>query len=110
MFRVELTNGEASDIVADRITFDEGTTWFWSDGVAIESHPTSQITSVAAMHERAIEAARQTHARAFEQWSDEEDARLRKARADGLTRVQLSELFERQPSAITSRLDRLGLE
>jgi len=110
MFHVELTNGTNGDVVADRITFGEGKAWFWSDGVAIESHPTSEIVSVAAMHEHAIEAARETHARAFELWTDEEDERLRKARADGLTRVQLSELFERQPSAITSRLDRLGLE
>jgi hypothetical protein len=110
MFRIELTDGTTDDVVADRITFDEGTTWFWSDGVAIQSHPTSEIASVAAMHEHAVDAARETHARAYERWTDEEDERLRKARADGLTRVQLSELFEREPSAIRSRLNRLGLE
>ena len=110
MFRIEMSDGKTDEVVADRITFDEGRTWFWSDGVAIESRPTAEIAGVTAMHEHAVDTARETHARAFERWTDEEDQRLRKARADGLTRVQLSELFERQPSAIRSRLDRLGLE
>ena len=110
MFRIELTNGESHEIVADRITFDEGRVWFWSDGVAIASHSPDEVAGVAALHEDAVERARESHARAFERWTDDEDERLRKARADGLTRVQLSELFERQPSAIRARLDRLGLE
>lgn len=110
MFRVELTNGETDEIVADRITFNEGRVWFWSDGVAILSHAPTELAGVEAMHEDAVERARETHPRAFDHWTDEEDERLRKARADGLTRVQLSELFERQPSAIRTRLDRLGLE
>ena len=110
MFRVEMTDGGTEEIVADRITFDEGRVWFWSDGVAIASHAPSEVAGVAAMHEDAVDLARQSHARAFERWTDEEDDRLRKARADGLTRVQLSELFERQPSAIRSRLDRLGVD
>jgi hypothetical protein len=110
MFRVDMTNGDAEEIVADRISFDEGRVWFWSDGVAIASHAPSDVAGVTALHEDAVELARESHARAFERWTVDEDERLRKARADGLTRVQLSELFERQPSAIRSRLDRLGLE
>jgi hypothetical protein len=87
--------------------------WFWSHGAAIASHPRSEIESLSAMHDDAVESAvdqaRLVHARAFERWTADEDARLRDAHATGLTRVQLSEMFERQPSAIRSRLDALGL-
>jgi hypothetical protein len=113
MFTVALSNGRSQEIEADRITFDEGMVWFWSHGAAIASHPRSEIESLSAMHDDAVESAvdqaRLVHARAFERWTADEDARLRDAHATGLTRVQLSEMFERQPSAIRSRLDALGL-
>jgi hypothetical protein len=113
MFHVALSNGRSQEIDADHITFDEGMVWFWSLGVAITSHPSSAIESLAASHEAdiqdAVDSARSRHPRAFELWTDAEDERLRDAHAKGLTRVQLSEMFERQPSAITSRLDTLGI-
>jgi hypothetical protein len=113
MFTVELSNGRSQHIEADRITFDEGMVWFWSKGVAITSHPRAEIESLTAEHddafESAIDRAREDHPRAYERWTDDEDERLRQAHAKGLTRVQLSEMFERQPSAIRSRLDALGL-
>jgi hypothetical protein len=119
MFQVALSNGRMQEIEADRITFDEGLVWFWSHGMAITSHPASDIESLSAMHvegaandeglENAVERTRERHPRAFEAWTDAEDERLRHAHATGLTRVQLSEMFERQPSAIRSRLDALGL-
>jgi hypothetical protein len=113
MFTVALSNGRSQEIDAERITFDEGMVWFWSQGVAIASHPRSEVESLSAVHEEAVasavDRARELHPRAFERWTDDEDARLRDAHATGLTRVQLSEMFERQPSAIRSRLDALGL-
>jgi hypothetical protein len=119
MFQVALSNGRMQEIEADRITFDEGLVWFWSQGMAITSHPAAEIESLSAMHddatahdeglESAVERTREQHPRAFELWTDAEDERLRHAHSTGLTRVQLSEMFERQPSAIRSRLDALGL-
>ncbi|MCU1542381.1 MAG: hypothetical protein JWM50_246 [Microbacteriaceae bacterium] len=118
MFHVALSNGRSQEINADRITFDEGMVWFWSQGLAITSHPSADIEGLTASHdehggdggvERAVDRARTEHPRAFELWTDAEDDRLRDAHAKGMTRVQLSEMFERQPAAIRSRLYALGI-
>jgi len=52
---------------------------------------------------------REEHPRAYEKWTEEEDARLRAEFAKGTTREELTILFQRQPSAISSRLRKLGL-
>jgi hypothetical protein len=52
---------------------------------------------------------REKHPRAYERWTEEEDARLRAEFAKGNDRVELAELFQRQRSAISSRLRKLGL-
>jgi very-short-patch-repair endonuclease len=56
-----------------------------------------------------IEAIRRIHARAYLPWSADEDARLKAAFKQGATQEKLSAKFERQPSAIASRLKKLGL-
>ncbi|HEY9735674.1 MAG TPA: RecQ family ATP-dependent DNA helicase, partial [Trichocoleus sp.] len=55
-----------------------------------------------------IERLRQTHARAYESWSNEEDCQLKAAFESGLELEQLCEQFQRQPGAIHFRLKRLG--
>jgi len=52
---------------------------------------------------------RKKHPRAYEKWTEEEDARLRAEFATGATKAELASLFQRRPSAITSRLKKLGL-
>jgi len=52
---------------------------------------------------------REKHPRAYKKWTGEEDARLRAEFAEGTDEPELAELFQRQRSAISSRLRKLGL-
>jgi hypothetical protein len=52
---------------------------------------------------------REKHPRAYEKWTEEEDARLRAEFAKGIARAELAALLRRRPSAIKSRLQKLGL-
>jgi hypothetical protein len=56
-----------------------------------------------------VAAARQQHRAAYARWTEEEDARLAAEFAAGRTVEELAERFGRKPSAIVSRLRRLGL-
>jgi len=47
--------------------------------------------------------------RAYEKWSAEEDNELRSLFARGISNTDAAEHFRRQPSAINSRLSKLGL-
>jgi len=49
------------------------------------------------------------HPRAYEKWTEDEDARLRAEFAKGTDKAELVAMFQRQPSAIGSRLRKLGL-
>jgi hypothetical protein len=52
---------------------------------------------------------REKHARAYTKWTPEEDSRLRAEFTKGTSRAELAAILERQPSAIKSRLQKLGL-
>jgi transposase-like protein len=56
-----------------------------------------------------VEGARQQHRAAYARWTEEEDARLAAEFAAGRSVEELAERFGRKPSAIVSRLRRLGL-
>lgn len=56
-----------------------------------------------------LEKIRQRHPRAYEKWSDEEDSYVEHKYREGLSIQELAEILHRQPSAIRSRLRRLGL-
>jgi len=56
-----------------------------------------------------IERIREKYPRAYDRWDIDEDERLQKEFKDGRSVKELSDLFERQPSAIRSRLNKLGL-
>ncbi len=49
------------------------------------------------------------HPRAYERWTDEEDARLSAMHERGQTLAEMAQQLERQPSAIRSRLAKLAL-
>lgn len=51
----------------------------------------------------------QKHPRAYEKWSDDEDNTLRSLAASGKEEREISELLQRQPGAIRSRMMKLGL-
>lgn len=67
------------------------------------------MTSLESKKTFNIEAIRQIHPRAYEPWNKEEDEQLRQRYQQGATIANLVDEFLRQPSAIRSRLKKLGL-
>jgi len=59
-------------------------------------------------HERMAEI-KETAPRAYERWTDEEQEKLKELHGRGLSARQIAGELERQPSAIRSRLAKLGL-
>ncbi|MEG4420248.1 hypothetical protein QUA70_16910 [Microcoleus sp. LAD1_D5] len=55
------------------------------------------------------EKIRQKYPRAYVKWSQDEDENLKKEYASGQQMDELAQRFQRQPSAIRSRLQKLGL-
>ena len=56
-----------------------------------------------------VEEMRQSHPRAYEPWTSEEDERLREMQSEGLGVSELARDFGRQPGAIRSRLNKLDI-
>lgn len=52
---------------------------------------------------------RAEYPKAYEKWTDEEDNSLKQKFGEGANTEELSKIFQRQPSAIRSRLIKLGL-
>ncbi len=52
---------------------------------------------------------RATHARAYDRWSDDEDARVRELAGAGKSADDIAADLERQPSSIVMRMEKLGL-
>ena len=52
---------------------------------------------------------RLTHARAFERWTDEEDARLTALASESKTVEEIASTLQRQPNSIQLRMEKLGL-
>ncbi|MBW3586045.1 MAG: hypothetical protein KY448_09410 [Cyanobacteria bacterium 0813] len=60
-------------------------------------------------HKTPNEKIRQKYPRAYVKWSQDEDENLKKEYASGQQIDELAQRFQRQPSAIRSRLQKLGL-
>lgn len=56
-----------------------------------------------------LEAVREEHPRAYEKWPPEEDESLANLFRSGLRLDEIAQRLQRQPSAIRSRLVKLGL-
>jgi hypothetical protein len=52
---------------------------------------------------------REKHPRAYERWSDSEDARVTELHESGVSVEGIADELERQPGAVAMRLERLGL-
>ncbi len=52
---------------------------------------------------------RERYARAYQKWTDDDEAVLRSEFLQGRTTKQLSDLLQRQPSSIRSHLRKIGL-
>ncbi|MFJ1747935.1 hypothetical protein ACIOJD_17055 [Streptomyces sp. NPDC088116] len=108
----------ALDMEADVMTFEGVSVTFWLAGVEVCSYPVEVLVSVetqgalASVDSRkyTVEGVRQHHPKAYQRWSPEDDERLLDMRDTGSTVKELAERFGRQPSAIRSRIDKLGSE
>lgn len=63
----------------------------------------------ASSYQERIDKIRRHHPRAYEKWTEEEDAQLQQEYRAGRKVQKLAELLGRQPSAIEIRLRKLGL-
>ncbi|SFT10022.1 hypothetical protein SAMN05444716_107187 [Streptomyces harbinensis] len=106
----------AVTVQADRITFDDGRLNLWLEGTHVGEYPLDIIESVCPQGESGsgrepLEELRARYPRMGQPWSSEDDARLlalyQKGERDFGT---LGRYFGRKPSAIRSRLAKLGLE
>lgn len=57
-----------------------------------------------------LKKIREQHPRAYEKWTEEEEAALMQLVRDGRQVAEIAELLQRQKGAIGSRMVRLGLE
>ena len=69
----------------------------------------AERVKIGKTYEQRMAEIRQSHPRAYEKWSPEEDAKLTSLFRSGLGIRELAQAHERQPSAIRSRLAKLNL-
>ncbi|MFJ8551240.1 hypothetical protein [Streptomyces sp. NPDC093676] len=106
----------AVTVQADRITFDEGNLNLWLAGTRVGEFPLDIIESVcphgdAGKKRESPEELRARYPRMGHPWTPEDDVQLLALYQQGERNFDtLGEQFGRQPSAIRSRLARLGLE
>jgi DNA-binding NarL/FixJ family response regulator len=79
---------------------------FWAAGQALEVAEQSDSDST---YEDRMAEIRKAHPRAYDAWTSEEESRLKELNASGTTVAEIAQLLQRQPSAIRSRMQRLGL-
>ncbi|WP_225625567.1 SANT/Myb domain-containing protein [Streptomyces werraensis] len=106
----------AVTVQADRITFDDGNLNLWLAGTHVGEFPLDIIESVcphgdAGRKREPPEELRARYPRMGHPWTPEDDAQLLALYQQGERNFDtLGEQFGRKPSAIRSRLAKLGLE
>jgi DNA-binding NarL/FixJ family response regulator len=71
--------------------------------------PSSESAGSPKWSAERLAEVRRKHPRAYDKWTTAEDDRLKDMLSDGAAVAQIARELERQPSAIRSRLNRLGL-
>jgi hypothetical protein len=66
-------------------------------------------TAVTGRLKPSMQRAKEQYPRAYERWTADEDERLRKLFQSGRDSTEIANLFQRQPSAIVSRMRKLGV-
>lgn len=108
----------AVNVPADLVTFEGNHAVLWLAGVEAARYPLPDITSVAPAGPRGSSrqpkdpaAIRAEYPNAYQPWSSRDEERLLTRYRAGVTDpAELADEFGRQPSAIRSRLAKLGLE
>jgi hypothetical protein len=68
-----------------------------------------RLNETSSEYEERMAAIKRKHPRAYERWTQDEDARLAAMHAEGKPVDELAARFQRQPSAIRSRLEKLAV-
>lgn len=105
-------------VEADVLTFDEGTVSFWLRGVEVAAFPWDAVRAVelpssapaAVAGAYSVDEVRKRHGNAYQRWTQEDDELLVELHSSGHDVEALAERFSRQPSAIRSRLMKLGVD
>ncbi len=74
-----------------------------------EAHAAPAPAVPATSQAYQVEEIRHQYPKAYEKWTSAEDEQLKREYQSGLSISALAALFQRQPSAIQSRLKKLGL-
>ncbi|MFD5064739.1 hypothetical protein [Streptomyces sp. NPDC058394] len=106
------------DLEADVLTFEEGAVTLWLRGVEVGVFPSASLSAVElsssppppASPAYSVDEVRKQHGNAYQRWSKEDEQLLLELHAAGHGVDALAQRFERQPSAIRSRLAKLGVE
>ncbi|MET7636778.1 helix-turn-helix domain-containing protein [Streptomyces sp. NPDC001773] len=106
------------DLEADVLTFEEGAVTLWLRGVEVGVFPSASLSAVElsssaplpASPAYSVDEVRKQHGNAYQRWSREDEQLLLELHAAGHSVDALAQRFGRQPSAIRSRLVKLGVE
>ncbi len=71
--------------------------------------PSTSGGSVALAEPSAMELAKAVYPQAYAPWTEEDDEQLRSFISSGTSAQEIAGYFQRQPSAIKSRMSKLGL-
>lgn len=101
------TGGGAADdaIDAKQDTLDNGESAS-SDAIAAQQDTLDDDSNGKAY---TVDRVREKYPRAYERWTEDEDAELQQLHQQGVPTSEIAAHFGRQPNAITSRLIKLGL-
>lgn len=106
----------AVTIHADRLTFDSGHLALWLTGTEVGRFPFSNIESIhpeagPGRRQESPEELRARYPKMGQPWTQEDDTRLLALYQQGERDLEtLGKHFDRKPSAIRSRLAKLGLD
>lgn len=108
---------KAMTLEADVLTFEQGTITFWLHGVEVASFTSDAVSAVelsaaassTAPRTYSVDKVRERYGNAYQRWSREDDELLVELHAAGEVVDALARRFARQPSAIRSRLVKLGV-
>ncbi|WP_416755560.1 hypothetical protein ACMAVT_22240 [Streptomyces sp. FW42] len=106
----------AVTIHADRLTFDSGHLALWLTGTEVGRFPLGTIESIhpqtdPGSQRESPEELRARYPKMGQSWTPEDDTRLLALYQQGERDLEaLGKQFDRKPSAIRSRLAKLGLE
>ncbi len=107
-----LSDGRRLHTRATEFTISHGHLTAWDGDSSIWSYELEDIERIILGHPRksyTVESKRADHPRAYQRWTEDDDRQLENHHREGRSVEQLAAELHRKPSAIQSRLVKLGL-